>query len=50
MTVIKALVILAIIAVYFLLFVVKWFEYENKNINNILKNNSVNYIANEVEK
>lgn len=50
MTVIKALVILAIIAVYFLLFIVKWFEYENKNINNILKNNSVNYIANEVEK
>jgi uncharacterized membrane protein YkgB len=49
MTVIKALVILAIIAVYFLLFVVKWFEYENKNINNILKNNGVNYIANEVE-
>ena len=52
MTVIKALVILAIIALYFLLFVVKWFEYENKQMNDILKyDDSVNLIAiNEVEK
>ena len=52
MTVIKALAILGIVFIYFMLFVVKWFEYENKRMNDILKyDDSVNLIAtNEVKK
>lgn len=53
MTIIKVFVISGIVFyIYFMLFVVKWFEYENKQMNDILKyDDSVNLIAiNEVEK
>lgn len=50
MTIIKALAISGIVYIYFMLFVVKWFSYENKRINDLLRNDdSVSLIANNDE-
>jgi len=50
MTLFKGLVIVGLIFVYFLMFILRWFEYENKQINEFLKNDdSVSILANNDE-
>lgn len=50
MTLYKGVIILGVILIYFSLFLLKWFEYENKRINELLRNDdSVSLIANNDE-